>query len=60
MNTSTTEMQVMKNTKRMMINGNEVTVKRFVTRSAADKFIAKKGGEIVFYRAHEYFVSVAA
>lgn len=50
----------MKNTKRMMINGNEVTVKHFVTRSAADKFIAKKGGEIVFYRAHEYFVSVAA
>lgn len=45
--------------KTLVINGIEVKVKRFVTRSAAERFIGKKGGEIVFYRAHEYFVSVA-
>jgi len=46
--------------KTLIINGKEVKAKRFVTRTAAERFIAKTGGEIIYFRAHEYFVSVAA
>ena len=46
--------------KTLIINGKEVTAKRFVTRSAAERFIAKTGGELVYFRAHEYFVAVSA
>jgi nitrous oxide reductase accessory protein NosL len=45
--------------KTLIINGKEVKAKRFVTRSAAERFMAKAGGEIVYFRSHEYFVSVA-
>jgi len=44
--------------KTLVINGNKITVKVFKTRLAAEKHIANKGGEIVFFRAHEYFVSL--
>ena len=46
--------------KTLIINGKEIKAKRFVTRAAAQRFMDKTGGELVFFRAHEYFVSVVA
>jgi len=40
------------------INGTKINVKKFATLNAAKNHIAKKGGELVFSRAHEYYVSV--
>lgn len=39
------------------INGVVKDAKRFATRSAAENYIKKNGGEIVFYKAHEYIVA---
>ena len=45
--------------KTLLISGKEIKAKRFVTLTAAERYIQKNGGEVVFYRSHEYFVSVA-
>jgi hypothetical protein len=42
-----------------IVDGKEVNVKIFKTKNAADNFISKKGGEIVFYKAGFYMVKVA-
>lgn len=44
--------------KKMQINGQVIEVKKFVTRQAALNHISKKGGSIVFFKAHEYYVSL--
>lgn len=43
----------------MIIEGQEIKVKRFVTKKAAENFINKKEGRhLIFFRAHEYFVNI--
>jgi hypothetical protein len=48
-----------KRRKKMIIEGQEIKVKRFVTKKAAENFINKKEGRhLIFFRAHEYFVNI--
>jgi len=44
-------------TVKINIDDTEIEAIRFSTRKAAESFIAKKGGEIIFFRAHEYYVN---
>ena len=44
-------------TVKMNINDKEIEAIKFSTRKAAENFINKKGGEIIFFRAHEYYVN---
>jgi len=45
--------------KEMIIAGEKINIIVFKTRQAADKYINKKGGKIVYFRAHEYCVAVS-
>jgi len=42
--------------RQMVINGRLIEVVRFSSRAAADRYIARTGKEMVFARAHEYYV----
>lgn len=44
--------------KTLKINGKEIKTKMFVTRKAAQNFMDKTGGELVFFGAHKYYVEV--
>jgi hypothetical protein len=43
----------------LKINGETIKTKLFKTRQAAENFINKKEGrKLVYFKAHEYFVSI--
>lgn len=44
--------------KTIILDEKKIQTKMFVTRQSAQKFINKTGGELVFIRAHEYYVEV--
>ena len=43
----------------MIVESVKIKVKLFKTRSAAENYIkAGKGSEIIYFRSHEYYVSI--
>jgi hypothetical protein len=43
----------------MNIRGQQIEVKKFATRKAAENFINKKEGRnLIYFRTHEYFVNI--
>ena len=44
--------------KTLKIDGQLIEAKMFRTLIAATNYINKNGGEMVYFRAHEYYVSI--
>jgi len=40
----------------MILNGEKIATVRFAYRGSAERYAAKTGLKIVYFRAHEYYV----